>query len=390
VRSDEKLGPRRKPKLWSGDAPAVWSTPGDPMRDPDRASGSVSFSGLERNKLFLNLAGEGFEDVSSLSGADSIADSRGVALFDYDRDGWQDLVLINTNKPLLQLYRNRMGEHGARGRVIALRLVGGNADAKPSSEFSNRDGIGALITAEAGDLTLTRERRLGEGFAVQNSGTLLLGIGEHEAVDRLRVRWPSGRVEEVSDVAAGTLVTLYEDSSRAPANVAVVRTPYHADTDVAGRRGVERALPELLAFAEAGGGPALSLFITTATWCEACKASLPQVSALRASFPGEELALLGVPIDPDDNEEKLRSYVSEWQPAYRLLIDASTGATEQIQALILHEFGDEILPAAIATDRAGQIIAMWDEVPTLSELRRVSAGLAAGASASDRALHGAR
>ena len=65
---------------------------------------SHSFSGGERNRFFLNGAGRTYTDLSGVSGLDSIADSRGFALIDYDRDGWMDLVVVNSNEPQLQLF----------------------------------------------------------------------------------------------------------------------------------------------------------------------------------------------------------------------------------------------------------------------------------------------
>ena len=60
-----------------------------------------SFSGYERNCLFLNRAGKQFTDVSLISGLDNIADGRTFVYWDYDRDGWQDIALVNANSPLL-------------------------------------------------------------------------------------------------------------------------------------------------------------------------------------------------------------------------------------------------------------------------------------------------
>ena len=59
------------------------------------------FSGSERNRLFLNRAGKQFLDVSGLSGVDSPADGRVSVWWDYDRDGRQDLAVINSSSPLL-------------------------------------------------------------------------------------------------------------------------------------------------------------------------------------------------------------------------------------------------------------------------------------------------
>ena len=120
------------------------------------ASGA-SFSGHERNRLFMNLRGESFRELSGISGLDAEADGRSFAIFDFDRDGWQDIVLVNANSPLVELFRNRMGEAAgvetAANRVVAVRLFGSNRSdaAKPGS--SNRDGIGARV-----------ELRFGGGF----------------------------------------------------------------------------------------------------------------------------------------------------------------------------------------------------------------------------------
>ena len=53
-----------------------------------------SFSGHERNCLFLNQAGTRFKDVSAISGVDNVADGRAFAVWDYDHDGWFDLRAI--------------------------------------------------------------------------------------------------------------------------------------------------------------------------------------------------------------------------------------------------------------------------------------------------------
>ena len=68
----------------------------------DRQRVPMSLSGKERNHLFINLDGKSFKDISIVSGADSVQDGRSFAIFDYDRDGWQDMVLTNSNGPVVQ------------------------------------------------------------------------------------------------------------------------------------------------------------------------------------------------------------------------------------------------------------------------------------------------
>ncbi len=106
-----------------------------------------SISGHERNKLFINHGGQDFEDVSLWSGGDSIADGRCFAIWDYDHDGGQDLALINMNSPHLQILRNQIPDRAERTNgFIAIRLIGGNHDSKPSSQWSNRNGNGAQLS----------------------------------------------------------------------------------------------------------------------------------------------------------------------------------------------------------------------------------------------------
>ena len=137
-----------------------------------------------------------------MSGLDNIADGRCWVRWDFDRDGWSDVALCNANYPLLNLYRNLQSETATPGdanHFLALRLVGGNAQGVSAVELSNRDAVGARVRLRAGDLTMTHHRQSGEGFAAQNSATLLMGLGPHPQVDELTVvlavgaRDPHGR-----------------------------------------------------------------------------------------------------------------------------------------------------------------------------------------------------
>jgi hypothetical protein len=87
---------------------------------------------------------------------------------------------------------------------------------QPDPDESCRDGYGAVVTVELADRRLVREHRCGEGFAAQNSSTLLIGIGDNPAASRVSVRWPSEQTQQIDNVPAGTLLTAYEDSSQAP------------------------------------------------------------------------------------------------------------------------------------------------------------------------------
>ena len=186
--------------------------------------GKDSLSGKERNRLFLNLKGHQFADVSMISGADDKADGRSVAVWDYDRDGWSDLVVVNANAPRLGIFHNQVskiltgsGQPGNRRGVIAFKFIGGNSKAMASSEWSNRDGYGVRLEVGLKDGTvLLREHRCGEGFATQNSEIILMGIGEQSGVERVLVNSPSGKVQELGKINAGKLIHLYENPAESP------------------------------------------------------------------------------------------------------------------------------------------------------------------------------
>jgi len=185
-----------------------------------------SLHGHERNHYFMNRGGRAFEDISGISGLDNPADSRGFAVLDYDRDGLPDVALVNANQPLFNLYHNEMGKAGRAGGMIAIRFVGGNRTPRPSREFGCRDGYGARVTVDLGEMKLVREHRCGDGWSTQNSATMIIGIGSHPTVPSLSVRWPSGKTTSTQAVPEGTLLTVYENPADSSSGEAFTRQPY--------------------------------------------------------------------------------------------------------------------------------------------------------------------
>jgi len=175
-----------------------------------------SFSGQERNKWYYNIQGpkgRTFADLSTISGLDSISDGRVFALWDFNRDGRLDVALSNANSPSLNLFQNQIQTDN---HFVAVKFVGGmtneQAEGHTDKRLSVRDGFGAVVTLKLADGTIiTREFRCGEGFASQNSNTLMVGIGAAEAVAEVLVTWPSGIKDSIQQVDSGTLLTLIEN-----------------------------------------------------------------------------------------------------------------------------------------------------------------------------------
>ncbi|MGB6042259.1 MAG: ASPIC/UnbV domain-containing protein [Pirellulales bacterium] len=374
VRTDEELSNAfRENEAWGSkkedqDAGKVVS------EGPDGKRILQSFSGHERNHLFLNIDGKRFEDISALSGLDNDADGRAFAVWDFDHDGWQDVALVNSNRPQLNLYRNEIGERVPQQHSIAIRLVGGNITAEATREWSNRDAYGAEITVACGENKYVRELRCGEGFAAQNSATMIVGLGSAQQADVIEVRWPSGKLQTLNSIPAGKLLTIYENPANAPissgkSHVIKSYTPAtvtSAKTDRYAGLNIDLTSDQLLPARENG----YRVYVTTATWCAACKTSLPQIARLRRTF-GDDIQFYGIPVDPEDDAAKLSDYVSQFQPAYQLLMDLDDQDKNSVAKIARKLLGQEALPTVLVTDAQGQLVGAYAGVPSVSWLAEI-------------------
>jgi len=148
--------------------------------------------------LFRSLGGRKFADVSAGAGPGFALEkvSRGLAAGDIDNDGDLDLLVTN-NGQTADLLRNN-GDHG---NALVVRLVG---------KESNRDGIGARLRLTTGTVTQLREVKAGSSYLAQNDLRQHFGLGTNQRVDRLEVRWPSGRNDVLPNVPANQIITIRE------------------------------------------------------------------------------------------------------------------------------------------------------------------------------------
>lgn len=335
-----------------------------------------SFSGHERNHLFANKRGEQFVDVSSLSGLDNVADSRAFALWDFDRDGWQDIALVNANYPLLNVYRNQLGDRDTTERAggfLAVRLVGANHGSSAVSGKSTRDAFGAKVYVRSSSATVLRELRCGEGFAAQNSRTLLIGIGASNRADSVRVVWPSGLESEIENVESGALLTLYEDSEQSADGVGATREAYVIPA--ARPRSRQPLVGQQPTFELTGtdevDSASLRMYVTMATWCPSCKKHMPQVGQLREVFSNEQLHIFGLPYDRLDTAEMLVEYQRVNMPPYELLMPLPDVEWERLDSLLRRALSTPALPSTIITNSAGEVLRVFLGVPTVSDVRKL-------------------
>ena len=142
------------------------------------------------DKLFENLGNGEYRDASALAGPHFARKlvGRGAAFGDLDNDGDTDIVIGNSGADMTVL-ENR----AATGNWIRVKLVGG--DGNPA------DGQGARVVVEAGGRTLSRELFTARSYASANEAMLFFGLGAATTIDRTRVHWPSGRVDEYPGLA---------------------------------------------------------------------------------------------------------------------------------------------------------------------------------------------
>jgi thiol-disulfide isomerase/thioredoxin len=339
-----------------------------------------SFSGNERDHLFLNEGGREFHDLSGVSGLDSPSDGRSMVIWDPDRDGRPDFALVSANAPRLQIYQSAVPEDG-RG-MVAFRFVGGNTAATPSGSWSPRDAYGTRVSLDLGDLRVERELAAGEGLGAQNSATLLVGIGRRPGANAVRVTWPSGRVEELGEVKAGTLVTAYEDAAQGPKGAAFTAQPYRRAI-AAGPRAIADA-SRRLSIPHSGPAPRLRMYTTMATWCESCRKEIPQLQRLRSEFGESVLGMYGVPIDPEDTEAGLRAWMAEHKPPYELLSRVGEAERAAVKETILAELKQDAVPATILTGPDGRVLATQWGPPVISRIRELLRSHELGVSAARR------
>jgi enediyne biosynthesis protein E4 len=149
--------------------------------------------------MFRNRGAGSFEDVSVRSGAaGEQVFSRGLAVLDFDGDGWPDLAFANVHGATPRLLRNRAEQPH---QWLQLWLEGTE---------SNRDAVGARVEIVRADgLRLVQEVRAGSSYQSGSTRALFFGFGESIGTE-MTVSWPSGRVETITDVPSNQIVRIRE------------------------------------------------------------------------------------------------------------------------------------------------------------------------------------
>jgi enediyne biosynthesis protein E4 len=155
--------------------------------------------GPRYNQLFVNAGGGVFADLSKLSGADTGRHSRGVALADYDRDGWMDMYVVNHDSGPI-LYRNTTGMPGRHWIEV-----------DPVGTVSNRDGCGAVVVVWVGGKRMMRQVFCGSvSLGSGHDPYVHFGLGSATKIDKMLILWPSGERQVRRNVPADRDIRVFE------------------------------------------------------------------------------------------------------------------------------------------------------------------------------------
>jgi hypothetical protein len=155
--------------------------------------------------VFRNRGDGSFDDASEISGPGVRAahSSRGAAFGDVDNDGDADVLIMNMNEPP-SLLRN---DYSGPNAWLAVRLEGVE---------SNRQGLGATVVVRSGGSAQARAVLSQTSYYSMDDTRLLFGLGPSETAEEVEVRWPSGRVDVIANVAARQELSVREGSGATP------------------------------------------------------------------------------------------------------------------------------------------------------------------------------
>ena len=153
----------------------------------------------QRNFVHHNNRDGTFTEVGAQLGAPFAEKrtGRGAAFGDIDNDGDTDVIINNLDGPP-QLLRN---DGGNTNNSVLIKTIGVK---------SNRDGIGARVKIVSGDLTQIGEVYSGGSYLSQSDLRLDFGLGKRTKIDLVEVHWPGGNVDKITDTGVNKILTIKE------------------------------------------------------------------------------------------------------------------------------------------------------------------------------------
>ncbi len=155
--------------------------------------------------LFMNQGNSTFCNATTQGGSaiTELRVSRGAAFGDLDNDGDVDIVVEDLDSSPMIL--NNEGDKTNHWVNLELAAKQGNPLA-----------IGARIKVTTGNITQTEEIRSGSSYLSQNDLRVHFGLGKAKKIDLIEIRWNSGKVETIKDVAVDKFYAILEGEGLVP------------------------------------------------------------------------------------------------------------------------------------------------------------------------------
>ena len=129
----------------------------------------------------------------------AIHTSRAAAVGDIDNDGTLEIIVVDRDKPAKLLVNQARGI----GRWLMLDV---------RDEFG-RPALGATVSLDVGDRTLTRVVQRATSYLASRDPRLHFGLGDSDGVSNVRIRWLSGSEQQIDWLDAGQIATIEEGKS---------------------------------------------------------------------------------------------------------------------------------------------------------------------------------
>jgi hypothetical protein len=168
-----------------------------------------NLSSFERKRTWMNIGGGNFIDLSYLTGTDNDGDGRCVVAGDFRNNGRQDLLVRQVGGGPLLLYENNFPQR----HYLKVSLRG---------RQGNRLGVGARLKAVVGGRQVVREMFPVNSYRSQMPNLVHFGLADAERVERLEIRWPSGKNQVLTDLSADAHIVVDEGEEGAAAVETVV------------------------------------------------------------------------------------------------------------------------------------------------------------------------
>ncbi len=165
-------------------------------------SGMQEGSDLIPSRLYTNN-GSGIFTIDDLGFEGDTVISFSNAIGDIDNDGYPDIIVNNFKDYESMLWKNS----GSDNFWIKLKLEGLQ---------SNRDGIGSFIHIYYNAKKIIQYTASAIGFLSQNSAYSMIGLGNTQQIDSIKIQWPSDQVDWIKNIQSNQSLTIREGSTQIP------------------------------------------------------------------------------------------------------------------------------------------------------------------------------